>query len=494
MYRKFLISGLMIILISQFWETSEAKANSGKTEKLPLAQKLFPDAELLWSKEFKGRMVGFKIAKESEHIAIATIDDKTLEGKLYYFTPTGKLLWKYSSNRNKSLQKVGKAEFSISDNGKILMANWWWDEALETCIFDESGKVLLDERYNSGFFDFEYFLTPRLASNCNYFLSANRQHIYNLKGSKINLLHLDSKWKYKRFYCFLREDKVVALAEEVIPIEKSKEYARKKLKNLRASLSRENISEEKKAYKERKYAHFEMSLSSGSIPAELNPLPERQLHIVSIPDGKISWTYKFEKGNWFSVDTFDKFLFLYITKGISNTEKDTCFLYCLTKNGKLLWKKNTRIGHFNPRGESMRFACDEEEIIILGELHKLYVLDVSTGITLTYKQLANGMVPFVKYGFLWQRNKVNQQIMISGELRYIPPHKSPPSKWNYTYVLRADKDWNVISETTLEGIVISLSSSNIIGIYESKTERRDSKVGKKCKDFFVNVLKIGLTP
>lgn len=147
MYRKILISSILVsIFICPALKTSEAKELSEKAKKLPLTQELFPDAELLWSKDFQGKMIDLKIAKKSGHTTIGAVQGD--KGYVYLFSQEGKLLWMKESIKHSEIKKCASLELSISDNGETIAVRWFGDyEREEIQVYDITGEKLYAQNH-----------------------------------------------------------------------------------------------------------------------------------------------------------------------------------------------------------------------------------------------------------------------------------------------------------------------------------------------------------
>ncbi|MCK4527159.1 hypothetical protein KAW18_07285 [candidate division WOR-3 bacterium] len=127
---------LMQIFIGQ-------SGSSGKPAvKLPLAEKLFPEAELIWSEPFEGKMIDFAIAEKSGYIVIGAVK-KDWKGQVYLFTRDGKLLWTKENVKDSEIKECAGIKVSVSDSCETIGIFWWGDfEREEVQVYDITGEKL----------------------------------------------------------------------------------------------------------------------------------------------------------------------------------------------------------------------------------------------------------------------------------------------------------------------------------------------------------------
>ncbi len=131
-----------ILLMQIFVGQSESSENT--VEKLSLAEKLFPAAELVWSKTFEGKMTDFAIAEKSGHIVIGAVKD--LKGWVYLFSPDGKLLWTKENDKHSKIKECAGVGVAISDNGETTVVQWGGDYE-EVQVYDITGEKLYTHKH-----------------------------------------------------------------------------------------------------------------------------------------------------------------------------------------------------------------------------------------------------------------------------------------------------------------------------------------------------------
>jgi hypothetical protein len=120
--------------------------NRNSEEKIPLADKLFPDTELIWGGTFEGKMTDFAIAEKSGHVVIGAVKD--LKGCVYLFSPDGKLLWIKENVKDSKIKKCAGVAVAISDNGETISIQWGGDyEDEEVQVYDITGEKLYAHKH-----------------------------------------------------------------------------------------------------------------------------------------------------------------------------------------------------------------------------------------------------------------------------------------------------------------------------------------------------------
>ena len=440
-------------------------------KKLALADELFPEAKLVWGRTFKGRMLDFKIAKESGHVAIATVDDESKQATVYYFDPDGALLWKLNSKANTNLPKVGKVNLSISEDGKILLVSWWWDEFSETQVYNEHGELLFrkrDQRYTA-----PWVISPKGA----YLISGDRKTIYKPDGAPINITYTSSdNWYYYRFYP-ISDDAVVGLAKEKFSDLELREYSKNWLKERRDELSKSNLEPEEVIQITKRLDHLEWMLSQGySKPPGIPEPPSRtQLCVVSLPDGTLKKKYEISKGARVAYRSLGSHFYLNVEGDMKGRKKIS--LLNFSKDGTFLWNIDFDLPLY-----PTALADRNDKVAIFTGREELYILDNRTGKILTYEQVGQKDTPDPTYCFLWDKDR----LILSGERMLSSEGESLPDTWNWTYIWRLDKDFKIMGKLTREGLVIGFSDSKIVGIYQSDSERRYP--ARKSDNFVINIL------
>ena len=126
-------------------------------ERATLAEKEFPDVPILWSRTFQGKLSDIAMAAKAGHLGLSTIRADGQE-TVYYFDPSGKLLWKITEEEKKDwgVKKVGKVR--VSDNGETIAIHWaTCFECYQIHIYDKSGALLSSTK---GSMEGSYRLSP----------------------------------------------------------------------------------------------------------------------------------------------------------------------------------------------------------------------------------------------------------------------------------------------------------------------------------------------
>ena len=131
---------------------------------------------------------------------------------------------------------------------------------------------------------------------------------------------------------------------------------------------------------------------------------------------------------------------------------------------------------------SNALADRNDKVAIFTGREEIYILDNRTGKILTYEQVGQKDTPDPTYCFLWDKD----QLILSGERMLGSESESLPHAWNWTYVWKLDKNFGIMKKLTREGLVVGSSSSKIIGIYQSDSERRCP--ARKSDNFSINIL------
>ena len=283
--------------------------------KLPLAEKLFPETELIWGKEFEGRMTDFVIAKNSGNVGIAIVSDEDKQGYVYYFMPGGKLLWNLSSQRDTKFNKVYGINLSISNDGKILLVSWGsGKESSEKQVYDER-KNLLFKKYERGMCTQPY----GVSAGGKYIFGCGR--IRSINGEVIEIHHPDSKnWYYTRPK-LISDNEIFVLEKEALGVKKINEndlllisLVQRKLlkKNMDVQVKREieeilnlMMTTRLKAERLRRFLRKELTREDLSPEVKSNiknifeetTLPPTELNvcILSLPDCKLKWKTNFQQ-------------------------------------------------------------------------------------------------------------------------------------------------------------------------------------------------------
>jgi hypothetical protein len=113
------------ILLMQIF-IGQSGSSKKPAEKLPLAEKLFPEAE----------------PEKSGHIAIGAVKENW-KGRVYLFTQDGKLLWTKENGKDSEIKKSAGIKVSVSDSCETIGIFWWGDfEREEVQVYDITGEKL----------------------------------------------------------------------------------------------------------------------------------------------------------------------------------------------------------------------------------------------------------------------------------------------------------------------------------------------------------------
>ena len=206
-----------ILLMQIFVGQSESSENT--VEKLSLAEKLFPDAELIWSKTFEGKIIDFDIAEKSGHVILGAIKDR--KGYVYFFSPDGKLLWTKENAEHSEIKKCAGIRVSVSDSAETIGIFWWGDyEYEEVQVYDISGEKLY--AYDHGMSGSGVEISPGggYVKHAWFFDKTGKQIILReiLKG-----LPIEKLWDGKRYrditiskFDFVSENELVILLDNVL--------------------------------------------------------------------------------------------------------------------------------------------------------------------------------------------------------------------------------------------------------------------------------------
>lgn len=433
-YRKVIPIVMIMFLLLSVLIAMNYQANGITDNRLPLAKKYFPDAELLWAREFDGILEDFVIAKRSGHVAIGSISsDEEKEGKVYYFESTGKLLWEISNKTATDLQKIAIIDIQVSENGETILVGWTGDyESSEKHVYDQSGELLYRKQG-------EWGTTYRLSPQGKYIVAGGDQ-LLNREGEPIEFAipGLEGDWGYH--YSFISDNRLVVHAGEKISFE-----ARRKA--MRGLISR--------------------------------PQGQVDLYFLTFPECEIIWKKELGKNRSAVVMGLNG---IFIINAPPSNGKDWTG-YCYRKqNGECLWMKESI-----PRGIVTLF--DRNEYIGLfcqgANIRGLFLVDSKTGeIVSSYPFPKDKMFSQTRAYSFWG---FNGKIFLSDEIQFLLPE---PRILKCTLVWDIDKDGKIIEETTEDGIIIGFSGSSVIGIFENSVAMRVTDDQEKRDNFSINILSI----
>jgi len=312
------VSYLLLFLMWVF--VLYAKKQVGK---LPLAEKYLYNTELLWTKQFNGRLSSIKIANKSGNIIIAVVIDKSKSGYVYYFDPQGNLLWKLSHKENTKLNYVKEIELQISNDGELVVIDWWGDhERCETQVYNKEGMPLFMERTKVGGSTFQ------LSPEGNYIYRGS--NIWSRSGAPIDFNIDGINSRFMMDIQFISDEEIIV---------KTPMMSRKEIyKRMRERDKTFHIE----------YRHF----------------------IVSFPDGKIKEELPLKA----KIQKIRNYTLL-----TTQSEKGKICLFLYDENKNQIWRKE------DIKIDSSFLFSTEKQIGILST-DGLYIIDCKSGKILTHKE------------------------------------------------------------------------------------------------------------
>ncbi len=492
--------GLFLI---QFSNTYGAKEQSVKVGILPLAQELFPDAEILWGREFKGRMLDFKIARESGHVAIATVDDDTKKGTIYYFTSDGELLWEKDNLVSTDLKTIYDCGIEIADDGSKIMVHWAGDyESVQIQIYDTEGELFFDYPRSAEmmivpqflspdgqyFFEGKWYRTPTVPVKAREYLEepvdfSELSHFQKGKG----------QWRFNQVF-FLSDNEVCIVADKLVPERESQKIKEEFIATIGKVVSGEiDIGlkattirgiryrwENTRSPLERKIEAIRvilrkelMDVSPGMrekirelLQKSEIPLSEKGIYCCSLLTGDLKWKLNLQE-EIVNVTSTQNILLLAAEK-----EGEDVIICVDAKRGYHLWKSNY---FFFPLYQYTAVSQDGY-LFLYGGDNKFRILYINTGKEIAFKKISDG--PFQIFSF---HVYTTNQVGISGQT------SSKSNGWYWTYTWDLDENWSIKNEEKRKGMIIAPSGSQVVGAYYSEKEQLTPK-GLYCSSFIINVL------
>jgi len=405
---------LYAILVTQIL-ISQPVSSENSARKLSLSQELFPNAELVWSREFEGKMLDFTVAKKSGHVVIGAVND--LKGWVYLFFPNGELLWVKESVKHSEIKKCSGIKVSISDSAETIGILWWGDyETEEEQVYNNSGEKLYSCKHGMGGPGIE--ISPG-----GGYMEATR--LMDKTGKEILLREI------------LKD----------IPIEKLRYKSKRPhiIRKADGTYSQEYIQRYKKIH------NFEFISES-----EIAVFLDNVVYFYSFPEGELKWGEEVESGDA-KITPMEKYILL--SSVLSSDRK----VYCFSKDGNLIWQKELENKLYDHIVSS---SPNEKYVAIYGLPGKgrILVLDIGTGETKI-------LTPELKSQLSKDDNKflcLDDRVFLSG----YASASSDLHKGYWTYILHFDKNWNIIDELWEKGLVLGNSDSPVIGVYESDATGR----------------------
>jgi len=435
---------LYVILVTLFL-IGQPMSSGNPARKLSLSQELFPNAELIWSRTFEGKMIDFDIAKKSGHVVIGAVNN--LEGSVYLFSPNGELLWVKESEKHSEIEKCAGIKISISDSAETIGIFWWGDyEREEDQFYDNSGEKLYSCKHGmTGGIGME------ISPGGGY---AKATSLMDRRGKEILLRNI-----LKDF-----------------PIEK----LRKSIKSINKHIIRkaDGTYSTEYTYRYKKITNFEF-ISENEIAVFL----DSTLYLYSFPAGELKWeSNKLEK------------LELRISKEIAPVGQNILLgggrkLYCFSKDGELLWETelDRNLYYYNVS------TSTDMKYIVIHISREILLIDSETGeIKLNVSELKSqvGVESF----------SVNSLSCLSGKVLlsgYSGGSSTDAHKGYWTYILQFDENWNIVDESWENGLVLGNPGLPVIGVYESdatdRTRSSHNEGVRACENstvFVIDILKL----
>jgi hypothetical protein len=388
---------------------------------------LFPSASIVWQKTLQGILTNFVIAKDSGYVAISTMEGPSGNRKGYVYF--------FAPN--------GRLLWKLSNESNTGLKTVW-DINLS---LSDNGKTLLVDWWGdyessekqvydkSGRFLFKNY--DNAFQSVGYSISPGGGYftpgLFRRDGIKVDLSPLDpQKWRFGSFR-FISKGEIALIASP-----------------------------------------------------RLSKQQHRQLCIVSLPDGRLKWKFDLRESGYAMVKKVGNRLYVqtYIRREGENTGY---VLHCFTDDGTEIWRiDGSYMAEF---GKEYVDSFQSGEYVAFSDPYSrwLYILDARNGAVVTSNRLGRQYSLSLIHSFFCAGNK----IMLSGELCTLRPDHSLPTPWNRTYIWQFGNELKIVDERLVNGLVIGRSGSKFIGIYESDSEERDSKLRKICHDFQVGILKEG---
>ncbi len=217
---------LYAILLMQIFvgQSGSGKKPAGK---LPLAEKLFPEAELVWSETFEGKMIDFAIAEKSGHIVIGAVKEDW-KGRVYLFTQDGKLLWTKENVKHSVIKECSGVAVAISDRGETIGIQWGGDiEDEEVQVYDMTGKKLYACKHGMSGVGVEVSPGGLYVKHAWFFDKTGKRIVLRdiLKGFPIEKLRRRIEYKNGTYSPYIYRDiKFAFVSEKEIAVRLDKEF------------------------------------------------------------------------------------------------------------------------------------------------------------------------------------------------------------------------------------------------------------------------------
>ncbi len=442
-----------MLFLVQFSNSEWSKKISEKVGKLPLAQELFPDAEILWSREFKGRMLDFRAAKVSGHIAVATVNDETKEGTVYYFTPDGELLWKLNNKKDTRLNTIYQMGMRLSDNGETVLIQWSGDyESAENQVYSKNGELLYS--------DTEIGVCYQVSPEGGYLYKAFGKYVgsrwlRSRDGKSLEIeknLQLNLPLDIRPIFHILSDDEVAVTLKKWT----GWEYRQRKIRLIRATVHK-TLSDK------------EIRDSLAALWEERQIDEKSYLGIFSLPDGMEKQVWDLGDEKLISIVPVGDYYLLFTQndRGTFDKGDDKSFWCLFEKNGTQLWKQEQKIS--TVMGPTPFISVDDKHLGVFLPSGDLYLLEINSGKILMREKNETVKVRDRTSFFI-----ESQRLILSGESRQRGDYRA--------YVRNLSENWNVLSKYWRRGLILEAGDYQLVGIYCSKDE---------LGEFSVNILRKG---
>lgn len=442
--------------------------------KLLLAEKYFPDAEIVFARTFRGRLTDLAIASKSGNVAIASVLDNG-EGYVYYYDSSGRLLW-WFSNANTSFEKIWEIQLLVSDQGNTVMVNWIDGndcENYETQVYDQDGLLLYKYKYSSEIPGMD------LSPSGNYICLGGMRGILTQTGNPVRIALPDTNiWASPGYFEFLPGDEITCInvkKREKEPTAKEIEEYHRRSREMVDKIRGEEwkkLSKEEQQRIESEWVQF--SKQFWGEPRET------QFSIISIPDNKIRFTIDIGRGSMARVIQKEEDYYLI---GIFNKDFGS-YLCKYDTSGNLIWRRSIE-NRLHPQGIftfNKVEEINENEILILYTegYSMIWFLDKKAGEVLKRIKLGTKIASKSLFYF-------DDVLMLSGRK---VGGEDPWEVWKYinqTLVWKLDNLEDLQYETLEQAMIFGSSDSRVAVVYESDNEIQTPQ-GPSCKDFRINIL------
>ncbi|OYD17121.1 hypothetical protein CH333_01930 [candidate division WOR-3 bacterium JGI_Cruoil_03_44_89] len=425
--------------------------NCSDVKTLSLEEKYLQGIDLLWSKEFEGRMVNIAVAKKSGNVAIASIlKDTTAE--IYYYEPDGRLLWKLDRT-NTLLKTVYYVILRVADDGNIVMVNWYGNyEFGETHIYDRHKNLLY--KFSSSYEFGELSLSP----SGNYMIVPDVDGIRTNTGERA-LLPDSIHWNYNSLCRFLQYDEVAIFRQRNLGKEELKRYESE------MAIFDSKIREEQDINKQR-----ELIDEASNLYIQFKTVTKRhEFCVISLPLQEVKFALPVSIDN-----PYEKWYYQMLLKDDKNyvifspSTSAPQSIMKINEKGEKKWEiKDLRLGHYDCwLPHKLDWINDS---LIVWYNRNLLLIDTKNGKILDSLNFS----PVNNHKSIYSVFYHNSRLFLT-------------TRDNKTRIARVRKNRKLIDETVANGTVFGYSDCPVIAIYhDGETTHIPLKDGK----FILNVFK-----